>query len=53
MGWQELDPELVKRLKMVEQPDYEGELLTTGDNILLIAAGIVFPLLLMVWGWPS
>lgn len=46
-----LDPELIRRLELVEHPDYEGEPLTKGDYLLLSFAGIIFPFILMIWGW--
>jgi hypothetical protein len=46
-----LDPELEKRLKLVENPAYEGESLTRSDQIWLFVTGIVIPFILMIWGW--
>ncbi|SDO54447.1 hypothetical protein [Desulforhopalus singaporensis] len=51
MPTEKLDPDLARRLKLVENPDYEGEPLTKKDYTLLVLAGIILPLLLMVWGW--
>ena len=48
---EKLDTELLERLKLVENPDYEGEPLTTLDYILLTSVGIIFPGILMIWGW--
>ena len=47
----ELDPELVKRLELVEDPTYEGEPLNTMDYSGLILVGLILPAVLMVWGW--
>ena len=46
-----MDPELKRRLELVEDPTYEGEALSTMDYIGLVLAGLVIPLGLMVWGW--
>jgi len=48
-----LDPELQRRLALVENPEYEGDSLTAMDQVLLFVAGIVIPLILMLWGWPT
>lgn len=47
----ELDPELLNRLKLVEDPTYEGESLNTMDYLALILVGLILPFALMVWGW--
>jgi hypothetical protein len=51
MAKEQLDPELEKRIKLVEKPDYEGDPLTKNDYLLLFAVGLVIPALLMLWGW--
>ena len=51
MGEGVLDPELERRLKLVENPAYEGEPLTKSDYVWLLVVGIVIPLVLMLWGW--
>jgi hypothetical protein len=51
MAEEQLDPELVKRIKLVEKPDYEGDPLTQTDYLLLFAVGLIIPALLMLWGW--
>jgi hypothetical protein len=45
------DSELKKRLKLVEDPAYEGQSLTRSDQVWLFVAGIVIPFVLMIWGW--
>lgn len=51
MSTSQLDPELLERLELVEEPDYEGESLTTGDYVLLVGAGLLLPFILMIIGW--
>ncbi len=51
MTSEKLDPELLERLRLVKDPNYEGEPLTTLDYILLISAGLIIPCILMIWGW--
>jgi len=47
----ELDPELLRRIDLVEDPTYEGEPLTKTDYTALVIVGIVIPFILMVGGW--
>jgi len=51
MAQEKLDPELEKRIKLVEDPAYEGEPLSGKDYTALIVVGVVIPFILMVWGW--
>ena len=51
MADEKLDPELVRRIKLVEDPAYEGESLNTLDYTALIVVGVVIPFVLMVGGW--
>jgi hypothetical protein len=51
MAEEQLDPELVKRIKLVEKPDYEGDPLTGMDYVLLFVVGLIIPAILMIWGW--
>ncbi|MBM3146959.1 MAG: hypothetical protein FJ000_03585 [Actinobacteria bacterium] len=46
-----LEAELAKRLEMVEEPEYEGAVLTRGQHLLLFCAGIVVPGILLAIGW--
>lgn len=46
-----LDPELLRRIDLVEDPTYEGEPLTKTDYTALVIVGIVIPFILMVGGW--
>jgi hypothetical protein len=48
---EKLDTELLERLELVMDPNYEGEPLSTSDYILLTIAGVVIPATLMIWGW--
>lgn len=51
MAQNKLDPELLRRIDLVEDPAYEGEPLTKMDYTALIIVGIIIPFLLMVGGW--
>lgn len=51
MNQENLHPELVKRLKLVENPAYEGDPLNRMDYISLIVVGLIIPIILMIWGW--
>lgn len=46
-----LDSELIRRIELVEQPDYEGEPLSRGDYFLLTFVGVIFPFIFMGYGW--
>lgn len=47
----ELEALLAERLKLAEEPGYEGELLSRGDHLILFAVGIVVPAILLIIGW--
>ncbi len=51
MAQAKLDPELLRRIKLVEDPAYEGQPLNNKDYAALVIVGIIIPFLLMVWGW--
>ena len=51
MTQETLDPELVRRIELVEDPAYEGESLNKMDYIALVVVGIIIPFILMLWGW--
>lgn len=51
MAPEKLDPELLRRIELVEDPAYEGESLNKMDYTALIIVGIIMPFLLMVYGW--
>ncbi len=51
MTHEKLDPELARRIDLVENPAYEGEPLNKMDYTGLVVVGIILPLLLMVYGW--
>jgi hypothetical protein len=51
MAKETLDPELERRIGLVEDPAYEGEPLNSKDYIGLIVVGIIIPFVLMLWGW--
>ena len=56
-GAEDLNPDahfgagLEGRLRMAQQPGYEGEILSAGDHIVLFTAGIVLPVLAMLIAW--
>ena len=47
----ELEALLAERLKLAEDPAYEGELLSRGDQLILFAVGIIAPIILLIIGW--
>jgi len=51
MTHEKLDPELERRIKLVEDPAYEVESLNKTDYTALIVVGVIIPLILMLWGW--
>lgn len=51
MSNEPLDQELLKRIKLVTDPSYEGEPLNRMDYTLLFIVGLLIPLILMIWGW--
>ena len=46
-----LDSDLEYRISELEKEENQGEGLTRGDWLFLIGSGIVFPILLLIWGW--
>lgn len=46
-----MEAELAKRLKIAEDPAYEGEVLTKGQHWLLATAGLIIPMILLIIGW--
>ncbi len=46
-----LDPKLLERIELVDDPAYEGEPLTGKDYMALVVVGLLAPFLLMIWGW--
>ena len=47
----QLEALLAERLKLAEDPSYEGELLSSSDHLLLFTVGIIVPIILLVIGW--
>jgi hypothetical protein len=47
----ELEALLAERLKLAEDPSYEGELLSGSDHLLLFTVGIIAPTILLAIGW--
>ncbi len=46
-----LPPELERRLEQVEREAEASPLLATKDWLFLGFTGVVFPVLLLIWGW--
>jgi len=46
-----LDSDLEYRISELEKEENQGEGFTRGDWLFLIGSGIVFPILLLIWGW--
>jgi hypothetical protein len=47
----ELEALLAERLKLAEDPSYEGELLSGRDHLVLVTVGIIVPIILLAIGW--
>ena len=47
----QLEALLAERLKLAEDPSYEGELLSSSDHLLLFTVGIIVPIVLLAIGW--
>jgi len=47
----ELEALLAERLKLAEDPSYEGEVLSRGDHLVLFTVGIIVPVILLIIGW--
>jgi hypothetical protein len=47
----ELEALLAERLKLAEDPNYEGELLSRRDHLVLFTVGIIVPVILLIIGW--
>lgn len=48
-----LPPELERRIAELENPANQGEGFQTIDWIWLLLLGVIGPVLLLIWGWPS
>jgi hypothetical protein len=46
-----MDAELAQRLKIAEDPSYEGEVLTRGQNWVLATVGLIIPFVMLIIGW--
>jgi hypothetical protein len=51
MASQLLEPELERRVALLENVENQGAGFGQIDWFWLIALGIVFPALLLIWGW--
>ncbi|GJL81358.1 MAG: hypothetical protein DHS20C01_09920 [marine bacterium B5-7] len=43
--------DLESRISNLEKPENQGAGFTGRDWLLLILTGVVFPVLLLIWGW--
>lgn len=50
---EDLPPELEERISYLEDPKNQGEGFTGRDWLVLALSGVIGPLLLLLWGWPS
>lgn len=46
-----LAPELERRLEQVEREAQDSPRLGIGDWLFLFLSGVLFPALLLIWGW--
>ncbi|WP_294607556.1 hypothetical protein [uncultured Roseovarius sp.] len=51
MSSSSLSPELESRLEQAEREAAERPAMRGGDWLFLLASGVVFPVLLLIWGW--
>lgn len=45
--------ELESRISELENPENQGAGFTGLDWVLLALTGVIFPVLLLIWGWDS
>jgi hypothetical protein len=50
---EKLHPELERRIAALEDPANQGSSFGNADWVWLAVLGVVGPVLLLVWGWPS
>jgi len=48
-----LDPELERRIRALENASEQGSGFTGADWLALIVLGIVLPIAMLIWGWPT
>ena len=48
-----LHPELERRIAILEDPANQGASFGTRDWVWLALLGVIGPVLLLIWGWPS
>jgi hypothetical protein len=53
MDTQNLPAGLERRITELEDPANQGEGFTGLDWALLLLTGVVGPVLLLIWGWPT
>ena len=47
----QLEALLDARLEQAQQPEYEGQILSVGQQWLLATAGLIIPVILLIIGW--
>jgi hypothetical protein len=53
MSNQTLHPELERRIAELENPENQGAGFGSVDWIWLAVLGVILPVGLLIWGWPS
>jgi hypothetical protein len=48
----DFDPELERRIRALEMPAEKETDFTRWDWLALIVLGVMFPVALLIWGWP-
>lgn len=49
--WEEnMDPELLRRIELLERPEEQGAGFTSADYIGLLILGILLPIVVSLWG---
>jgi len=51
MATSDLNPELERRLKALENPAQQGEDYDGASWFWLLALGIMLPAIVLIWGW--
>lgn len=51
MATERLNPELERRLKVLENPAEQGEDFDGASWFWLIVLGIILPVIVLAWGW--
>jgi hypothetical protein len=51
MSTSDLNPELERRLKALEDPSQQGEDYDAASWFWLLLLGLVLPVIVLIWGW--